>query len=70
MNFNFGQARIAKAEGFGGETIMRFDDTNPEAEKQEYIDSILANVKWLGNEPVRVTYSSDYFQVCTARSRH
>jgi len=62
MNFNFGQARIAKAEGFGGETIMRFDDTNPEAEKQEYIDSILANVKWLGNEPVRVTYSSDYFQ--------
>ena len=31
--------------------------------KQEYIDSILKNVRWLGNEPVRTTYSSDYFQV-------
>jgi glutamyl/glutaminyl-tRNA synthetase len=30
MNFNFGQARIAQEQGFGGETIMRFDDTNPE----------------------------------------
>jgi hypothetical protein len=29
MNFNFGQARIAKKQGMGGETIMRFDDTNP-----------------------------------------
>mmetsp|Transcript_58856 Transcript_58856/g.139034 ORF Transcript_58856/g.139034 Transcript_58856/m.139034 type:complete len:703 (+) Transcript_58856:71-2179(+) len=62
MNFNFGQANIAKEQGFGGETIMRFDDTNPEAEKQEYIDSILSNVHWLGNKPCRVTYSSDYFQ--------
>jgi len=62
MNFNFGQARIAAKQGLGGETIMRFDDTNPDAEKQEYIDSILANVRWLGNEPVKVTYSSDYFQ--------
>mmetsp|Transcript_12012 Transcript_12012/g.28038 ORF Transcript_12012/g.28038 Transcript_12012/m.28038 type:complete len:639 (-) Transcript_12012:27-1943(-) len=62
MNFNFGQARLAQSQGLGGETIMRFDDTNPEAEKQEYIDSILKNVEWLGNKPVRVTYSSDYFQ--------
>lgn len=94
MNFNFGQARIAAKQGLGGETIMRFDDTNPvrcplspsrcshvqhrsvavtnfprgrlccsnkafshppllhslarattqDAEKQEYIDSILKNV--------------------------
>jgi glutaminyl-tRNA synthetase len=48
MNFNFGQARLAKEQGLGGETIMRFDDTNPAAEKQEYIDSILKNVRWLG----------------------
>mmetsp|Transcript_55867 Transcript_55867/g.147698 ORF Transcript_55867/g.147698 Transcript_55867/m.147698 type:complete len:215 (+) Transcript_55867:422-1066(+) len=62
MNFNFGQARLAQELGFGGETIMRFDDTNPEAEKQEYIDSILASVAFLGNKPVKTTYSSDYFQ--------
>ena len=61
MNFNFGQARLAAEEGLGGGTIMRFDDTNPTAEKQEYIDSILKNVRWLGNEPVKITYSSDYF---------
>ena len=63
MNFNFGQARIAAELGHaGGETVMRFDDTNPTAEKQEFIDSILDNVKWLGHTPASVTYSSDYFQ--------
>ena len=62
MNFNFGQARIATDMGYGGATIMRFDDTNPTAEKQEFIDSILDNVAWLGHSPMKVTYSSDYFQ--------
>jgi len=57
MNFNFGQARLAD-----GVTYMRFDDTNPTAEKQEYIDSILGSVDWLGNKPFKITYSSDYFQ--------
>jgi len=57
MNFNFGLAKK-----FGGECIMRFDDTNPEAEKGEYIDNILENLSWLGHTPSRVTYSSDYFQ--------
>jgi hypothetical protein len=41
---------------------MRFDDTNPEAEKGEYIDNIIENLNWLGHKPSRVTYSSDYFQ--------
>ena len=45
MRFNFGQAKV-----HGGSCYMRFDDTNPEAEKKEYIDSILHNVKWLGHE--------------------
>ena len=40
---------------------MRFDDTNPEKEKQEYIDSILSNVEWLGHSPWKITYSSEYF---------
>ena len=56
MYFDFG---VAKRHG--GTTILRFDDTNPAAEKQEYIDSIISSVKWLGHEPVETTYSSDYF---------
>eukprot|EP00967_Tisochrysis_lutea_P046577 scaffold56582_cov32-Tisochrysis_lutea.AAC.1 len=65
MNFNFGQARLAREAGLRGETVMRFDDTNPTAEKQEFIDSILDNVRWLGHDPVSITYSSDYFpKVC------
>ena len=56
MHFDFGVA--AK---FQGNTYLRFDDTNPAAEKQEYIDSILSSVSWLGHRPFKVTYSSDYF---------
>src|ERR1700744_6676303 len=36
------------AQEFGGKTNLRFDDTNPEKEEQEYVDSIIENVKWLG----------------------
>ena len=61
MAFNFGQADAARAEGFEAETILRFDDTNPEAEEQEYIDEIRAAVSWLGHTPARETYTSDYF---------
>jgi glutaminyl-tRNA synthetase len=39
----------------------RFDDTNPEAEKKEYIDHIQEIVQWMGWEPYKVTYTSDYF---------
>lgn len=41
---------------------MRFDDTNPTTEKQEYIDSALDNIKWLGHKPYKITYASDYFE--------
>jgi microsomal dipeptidase-like Zn-dependent dipeptidase len=40
----------------------RFDDTNPEAEKKEYIDHIQEIVQWMGWEPYKVTFTSDYFQ--------
>lgn len=43
------------------ETIFRYDDTNPEAESKEYIDSLREDVAWMGWKPVRVTYTSDYF---------
>lgn len=40
---NFGLAKE-----FGGDTHLRFDDTNPAKEDQEYIDAIMSDVKWLG----------------------
>lgn len=46
----------------GGKCYLRYDDTNPEAEKQEYIDHIKEIVDWMGWKPFKVTYSSDYFQ--------
>ncbi|OEL25098.1 Glutamine--tRNA ligase [Dichanthelium oligosanthes] len=45
-----------------GHCYLRFDDTNPEAEKKEYIDHIQEIVTWMGWEPYKVTYTSDYFQ--------
>jgi glutaminyl-tRNA synthetase len=48
---------------FGGECNLRFDDTNPEKESQEYIDSIIEDVRWLGFEWAgKIRYTSDYFQ--------
>ncbi len=49
------------ADEFGGKTNLRFDDTNPEKEEQEYVDSIQADVRWLGFEWDKVCYASDYF---------
>jgi glutaminyl-tRNA synthetase len=49
------------ADEFGGLTNLRFDDTNPEKEEQEYVDSIQKDVRWLGFEWDRLCYASDYF---------
>ncbi|KAK6157682.1 hypothetical protein DH2020_011930 [Rehmannia glutinosa] len=46
----------------GGCCYLRYDDTNPEAEKKEYIDRDQEIVGWMGWEPFKITYSSDYFQ--------
>jgi glutaminyl-tRNA synthetase len=54
---NFGLAK-----DFGGQCNLRFDDTNPEKEEQEYVDSIMDNVRWLGFDwEDRLFYASDYF---------
>jgi len=45
----------------GGRTYLRFDDTNPEKEEARYFTSIIEVVRWLGYEPWKITYSSDYF---------
>jgi glutaminyl-tRNA synthetase len=49
------------AHEFGGKTNLRFDDTNPEKEEQEYVDSIMKDVRWLGFEWDGLFYASDYF---------
>jgi len=67
---NFGLAR-----DFGGACHMRFDDTNPEKEEQEYVDSILAAVKWLGfgwhnHDDDNLYYASDYFGFMYEAAEH
>jgi glutaminyl-tRNA synthetase len=49
------------ADEFAGKTNLRFDDTNPEKEEQEYVDSIMKDVRWLGFEWDGLYYASDYF---------
>jgi glutaminyl-tRNA synthetase len=50
------------ADDFNGKCNLRFDDTNPEKEEQEYVDSIVADVRWLGwNKDGKIFYASDYF---------
>jgi glutaminyl-tRNA synthetase len=49
------------ADEFGGHTNLRFDDTNPEKEETEYVESIKADVDWLGFHWDGLFYASDYF---------
>jgi glutaminyl-tRNA synthetase len=54
---NFGIANY-----YGGKTNLRFDDTNPEKEEIEYVNSIMADIKWLGFDwEDRLFFASDYF---------
>ncbi len=51
------------AEEFGGRCHLRFDDTNPTKEEQEYIDAIIRDVRWLGFDwGKNLFYASDYFE--------
>ncbi|MEK6642505.1 MAG: glutamine--tRNA ligase/YqeY domain fusion protein [Planctomycetota bacterium] len=55
---NFGLAKH-----YGGKFNLRFDDTNPCKEEQEYVDSIVADVRWLGGDwEDRLLFASDYFK--------
>jgi glutaminyl-tRNA synthetase len=54
---NFGIAQY-----YGGTTNLRFDDTNPTKENQDYIDAIIHDVHWLGFEWANLLYASDYFE--------
>lgn len=57
INVNFGLARK-----YGGQTNLRFDDTNPITESIEYVESIKRDVQWLGYEWREELYASDYFE--------
>ena len=53
------------AKTYGGKFNLRYDDTNPAREDDEYVQSILADLKWLGAEPNGgIYYGSDYFETC------
>ncbi len=49
------------AKDHNGVFNLRFDDTNPEKEEQEYVDGQIADMQWLGFEPDNIFYASDYF---------
>ena len=54
VNFGF-------AQSYGGKCNLRYDDTNPAKEEEQFFTSIRDMVQWLGFEPARITYSSDDF---------
>ena len=54
---NFGLAKK-----YGGQTNLRFDDTNPVTEDTEYVESIKEDVQWLGFNWANELYASDYFE--------
>lgn len=58
MHVSFGMAQHTN-----GSCFLRFDDTNPEAEKQEYIDHIEEIVGWLSWKPYKVSFTKDQFCV-------
>ena len=64
---HFGHAKsiclnFGLAQSYGGACHMRFDDTNPEKEEQEYVDSIIHAVQWLGFDwRENIFFASDYF---------
>lgn len=57
MRFSFNSALKQ-----GGKTYLRFDDTNPDKENNEFIENIKENVEWLGYKPFMITHASDNFE--------
>ena len=52
------------AEKYGGLCNLRYDDTNPTKEEEEFVDAIQEDIRWLGFEWTNVFYGSDYFDTC------
>lgn len=62
---NFGYAKF-----HDGVCYLRYDDTNPEAEEEQFFVSIRETVEWLGFKPFKITYSSDYFDQLYELAEH
>ena len=73
---HFGHAKsiclnFGLAHDYGGACHMRFDDTNPEKEEQEYVDSIIHAVQWLGFDwRENIFFASDYFDFMYEAAQH
>jgi glutaminyl-tRNA synthetase len=72
---HFGHAKsiclnFGLVQAFGGRCNLRFDDTNPEKEEQEYVDSIEEMVQWLGFDYGKALYASDYFDFMYRCAEH
>jgi glutaminyl-tRNA synthetase len=65
MSISFGVAA-----DFGGVCNLRFDDTNPAKEEQEYVDAIIEDIRWLGFEIGHVYFASDYFDQIYEYAEH
>jgi glutaminyl-tRNA synthetase len=50
------------AKSFGGRTNLRFDDTNPAKEDNEFVDAIIKDIEWMGYHPATIVFGSDYFE--------
>lgn len=55
---------FSMAEKFGGSCNLRFDDTNPTKEDEEFVDAIMDDICWLGFHWAHVFFGSDYFDTC------
>lgn len=55
---------FSMAEKFGGTCNLRFDDTNPTKEDEEYVDAIMDDIRWMGFHWDHVFFGSDYFDTC------
>ncbi len=51
------------AKLFNGKTFLRFDDTNPAKEEEEFVNAIKEDIAWLGYKPYEIRFASDYFDV-------
>ena len=54
---------FSMAKEFGGVTNLRFDDTNPAKEDNEFVEAIKKDIEWLGFSPAKVVFGSDYFDI-------